>query len=603
MVIVSPNPAAKLADRAMVAISTRWYAASIVLVAWAALLLVTNVNIVSPIMGWDEYANFSQSREFPDLAHLLTYDPFPLNYNIVYFWIGHLLWSNASDPALTMRALQAFLYVLLFPVFYCLCRQFLSRWNSVACAFLGLITARSSFSAYFMPETVYVFLFFLSIMAAVYFFRRPLVSASSSGVLVAVLTLTKPHGIAVAIGIALAWSLCALFPRLVGIGRARSLLALIVFGAAFYFGLISVNALLTSNVEFNPLQFVGDAYGNFWTSRAHPMAPLRDLLTVIAGNAVPLALFIGFPFIYTLLWLVQRVPAQEGAAHDYRERVWFFAILAVCVSAIVLGMVTNFTAQVGGEEIWRMHGRYYSFLVPCYLLLMLAAAENRQTRQHTPSLWLLRAAAVMGLALMAIIQFSWRAGYTIAPWDFPEIFAFTTWTWIPGSVELGTTLVLIGVAGFAAILLWPPRGAYIFACFFLIINLASLGQTTRWQFSHARAFSPYTQTAAALRLLIPPESLDHGVIIGTDRGNVSYILVPLRSRSRVLLLPANSVVDAATVGGAQWVILDGTFDLRLDTARVVMHKGPLTFLLLRDLPPFVREIGVPRDRSTTGSNG
>jgi hypothetical protein len=360
---------------------------------------------------------------------------------------------------------------------------------------------------------------------------------------------------------------------------------------------------LTSNVEFDPLRFVGDAYANFWTSRAHPMAPLRDLLTVIAGNAVPLALFIGFPVVYTLLWLVQRVPAEQDAARDYCERVWFFAILTVCVSAIVLGMVINFTAQNGGEDIWRMHGRYYSFLIPCYLLLMFAAAENQQTLEHTPSPWLLRAAAVMGLALMATIQFSWRAGYTITPWDFPEIFGLTTWAWIPGSVEFGTTIVLVGVAGFAAILLWPSRSVYIFASFFLIINLASLVQTTRWQFSHARAFSPYTETAAALRLLIPPESLDRGVIIGVDRSNISYVVFTLRSRSRVVLLPPSSNIDAATVGAVDWVLLvDGPLKFHLDSVRLALRKGHLTFLVMRDLPPFVPSTGQVLDQVKTGQN-
>jgi len=59
----------------------------------ASLLLLKNVNIVSPIMAHDEFAYFSQAREFPDVAKLQTYDPTSIRtHNVVYFWLGHLFW-------------------------------------------------------------------------------------------------------------------------------------------------------------------------------------------------------------------------------------------------------------------------------------------------------------------------------------------------------------------------------------------------------------------------------------------------------------------------------------------------------------------------------
>jgi len=312
---------------------------------------------------------------------------------------------------------------------------------------------------------------------------------------------------------------------------------------------------------------------------------------------------IGFPIIYTLLWMVRRISANKDTSTPLHEKEWFFVILIICVSTITLGMTINFTAQVGGEEIWRMHGRYYSFIIPFFVLLMFIAAENQSTHEIVQSAWIIRASAIMGFALLAIVQFSWRTAYAVAPWDFPEIFALSTWDWLPGSRQFGTELVLFCAAVFAAILIWPSRGPYLFAGLFVVFNLAGLDQTTRWQFAHSRALSKETAPAAALRLLIPPEDLDRGVIIAADRGDISYVLITLRSRSRVLMLPANSVVDATTVGGASWVLLDGTFDVRLNTSRVMLHQGTLTFLLLRDLPPFIPGTGSPSDRLTAGSKG
>lgn len=562
--------------------SSRRYAVALVLFALLALLLIKNANLVSPIMGSDEYVYFSQSREFPDLANLQTYDPTTAQtYNVVYFWIGHALWNIALDPALTMRVLQSLLYILICPVFYVLCRRFLSRRTSAGFAVGALMTAQSSFSAYFMPETVYAFLFFSLMAYAVWFFSRPVIGALGCGILVALMTLTKPHGIAVALGVAFTWMVCILCPRLVGIARMRSALTLAWFGVAFYASLVGINGLLTGRVRLDPLLFVGGLYTQFWLSRPRAMGTVRELVTVIAGNAVPLSLLIGFPLIYAGLCLARQIRSHDGSRTCQAEHLWFLTILTVCVSTLTLGMTVNFTAQLGGEEIWRMHGRYYSFVIPIYLVMMFAAAEAQpRGSKNQPSALLVRTAAVLGLALMAVIQFVWRTGYTIAPWDFPEIFVLRPSSWI------GTMIVLLGAASFAAILLWPSRGAYVFACFFMVINLASLGQTTRWQFAHARGVAPYTGTAGALRLLIPSESLDHGVIIGSDRSTISYFLVAMRSRSRVVLVPPNSVIDSATVGAAAWAVVDGKFDLRLERAQILLHRGSLTFLVLQDVAPF-----------------
>src|SRR5439155_6032665 len=106
---------------------------------------------------------------------------------------------------------------------------------------------------------------------------------------------------------------------------------------------------------------------------------------------------------------------------------------------------------------------------------------------------------------------------------------------------------------------------------------ASLWQTTRWQFAHERAFVPYAQPASAIRGFLSSEWLDRGVVIGPERGNLTYVLFRLRSRSRVLLLPAGSVVDAATVGnGIAWVLIAGSYDVRLEGGHVAVQTDRLT---------------------------
>src|SRR5262249_128123 len=159
----------------------------------------------------------------------------------------------------------------------------------------------------------------------------------------------------------------------------------------------------------------------------------------------------------------------------------FLAILTVSVSTLTLGMVVNFTAHASAAAIWQMFGRYYSFVIPIYLVMMFAAAEAQSRgSEHQPSALLVRIAAVLGVGSMVVVPFGWRSRYTITAWDFPEIFL------LDPSSGIGTVIVLLGVAFFAAIVVWPSRGPYIFGCFFMVFSVASLGVATQWQFLHTR---------------------------------------------------------------------------------------------------------------------
>jgi len=193
-----------------------------------------------------------------------------------------------------MRTFQPLIYVLILPIFYLTCRHFLRRLTSAVLATIGLLTALSTYSAYLMPETVYMFLFFLLVLAVIKFATHPFMLAFASGVLVATLTLTKPHGIAIAAAVALTLSICVLSPQLAKWSRARTALALLLYAATFYGSLIALNATLTGHLRFHPLLFVGDGYANFFVSK-QTIAPVRDLLIVGLGNAIGLAVLIGFP--------------------------------------------------------------------------------------------------------------------------------------------------------------------------------------------------------------------------------------------------------------------------------------------------------------------
>lgn len=548
----------------------------------ASLLVLRNVDVVSPIMGHDEYAYFSQAREFPDLANLQSYDPTGMrSNNLVYFWLGHIFWRTV-DPAASMRAFQSILYVGILPIFYLTCRHFLPRPTSAFVAVVGLLTARSTYSTYFMPDTIYTFLFALLFLGLVRFANQPVMIALVSGALAATLTLTKPHGIAVAMAVALTFGICILLPQLANWVRTQAAIALGVFVVTFYVSLITLNATLTGHLRLHPLLFVGDGYMAFFSAK-QPIGAIRDLLIASAGNGIALAVLVGFPIIYIAVQLFTHRGYPAGWKSPVASKTGLSLAFLICATITTVGMTVNFTAQYGGPEIWRVHGRLYSFVIPMYLMLMFAV--NEQCHSHAVgSKLFLRVPAILGLAIVVIAQLFLRVTFTVNPFDFPELFVFTSWPWWPTIWLLGTVAGVVGVIVFAAIIAWPGFGPALFACYFVFLNVLSLHQTIIWQFAHMHGIRPLTEAGSVLRMLLPPDALDRGMIIAPDREKIPYFLFALRSRSQVALLAPNSIVNEDTIGSAEWVVLEGRYDVHLEGARVLFRRDPLTVLVRQSTP-------------------
>jgi len=334
---------------------------------------------------------------------------------------------------------------------------------------------------------------------------------------------------------------------------------------------------------------VGSFYGKVLLDGGTPVAPLANFVPPMVGNALAIALLVGLPLVFighrmfasrdSHQPVVEPLPRDVGAAR--------FAVLAAlggATLAFALGMTLSYTVRMGEflpSELWRLQGRYYSFPLPVIVVSMATGGALTPAQEMGAALkTLLRLAAVLALGVAAIAQFWWRTTYTLAPWDFPEIWALTPAGWFADARSVGTLLLAFSAACFVLLAIMPRMTVPVFLAFFAVFNLTSLVQATRWQFAHGRSFAPYEQPATALRILLGPDLIDRGVIVGPDRGMITYTLFPLRSRGRVVLLPTGSVVNAAVAGpNAAWVLMQGYYKNELP-GRVIFHSAKLTLIAL-----------------------
>jgi phosphoglycerol transferase len=539
----------------------------------ATALILHNLNLVVPLISGDEYAYFSQSREFPDLSRIMAYDPsVQQTNNTFYFWLGHLLWENTVDPALAMRVVQSLLYVLNVPILFFICRRFMPPISSAVVALLAAACARSSYSGYFMPETLYAFLFLLLVLVAIRLRQWPRWSAAASGFFVAMLLLTKPHGIAIVLAMTVAWSFTVAFPRLTGISRHHAAAALAVFYGSTYVSLVLMNVLLSGQLLLHPLFFVGDLYQAVLLKSAGALPPWLDFVRTATGNLAALGFLVGLPLFYGCLYVWRRFRSSSPPDADFHAFI-FLLLLTLSVTGFVVAMTINFTAHVGGGEVWRIHGRYYSFVLPLFLILGGAAAFQSDNRYLPNSA--LRIAALFALALLAMI-WNWRTTYTIFPYDFPELFALSAWP----TLSIIHAFFLTAAASYILMIIWPKRGPLLYAGLILLLNLTSFKFVSDWQSAHGRQWSALVDQVSAIRKLFLEQHADRGIVIGPDRNYLAFALFPLRSRSLVVEKASGTIVDAEIVGGAEWVILLGSYKIALE-GDVVFQKNALTVVALK----------------------
>lgn len=554
------------------------YVTLLVLLIFTTALIMTHLKLDSPLVSGDEYMYFANAREFPHNVAVAAYYPtLPRVNNILYLALGKFLWSHSSDPLFVARLIQPLMYLTIFFLLYIIASQFMLQASSVCVALLGFISAMSSYSAYFMPETMYHVIFYCLFVSTVLLLPQPILDAAVSGFLAALLMLTKPNGIAVAIGWMAAWLVCFITPRLVGVSRWACLSAVFIFPAATYASLVIVGSLCRGQFSANPSLFVGEYYQNMLSGQWQSPLSWSDLETVIVGNGTALCLMVGFPLACTLIALLKSTQPNKSdvTSSDHRHKTFVYTlILLVAVSACAVGMTIVFTAKIGGTELVRIHGRYYSFIVPLYLILMFSAAELFGTSLRVRSN-LIATAGILGLAIVIFVQFYWRTTYKINPYDFPEIFV------LADESRVTTTIVLIAAATFAAIAIVPRRAPLIFGAFFATLSLTSLIQTTRWQFDDNRLHGVWYREALAVRGLLSPASIDSGVVIGRDYDEIVVVLFGLRSISRDIILQQNSVVDESVVGpDAKWVLLQGEYNISLKNARIALQTDALKLIML-----------------------
>lgn len=456
------------------------------------------------------------------------------------------------------RLLNAGFIVLSMPFIYLVARRYTNTWVSLLIAGLTAVGPFSSYSAYFMPETLYFLGFWIFVWHALgsSALINPLRYGAVTGVLLGLMMLIKFHAVFVLIGFCAFMLLCLLM-RTPGLNPGRTL---VIAGTAVVVTLLVRFAAGYMIAGRAGLSLTGSFYGNMADSalslqRLLELLPLT--LTIASNHLLALGMLFGIP-IATLL-AQPAIPGNQKAAAVGRLPL---LPLVSALLIVLVGITSVFSATVVGanpyESSDRVHMRYYDFLFP--LLFILAAAQLRVSEDAGARRVRTRLAALTTAALAVYALLIAMHRFVPNHVDHPDLRGF---------MAHSTLCVILGCVGLVALAAWGYRrrlGAQIFVFVFMPLSLLSSGVVVSQIQSQRMNTDKYDHAGEFVRLYLA-EQTDGLVIAGYDPSKLIQTQFHIDSpQTRVVYVSHGEALDASNIPPeSNWLLVFDTHEIRLPT--------------------------------------
>lgn len=549
-------------------IALAWLAVAIVF----ACLILRNGGIV-PFAFADEQYYSLYSRLVPMTAAILP--------DYLYFAVFRSTLVCGDGFLDCVRGLNVMFFLASAPFIYLATRRVAGRFASAWVVGLVILGPLNSVTAYFMPESMYFFLFWAVSWLALGFDEQSTAwHWGALGVLLGALSLVKPH----ALFLLPALSVFAIYTHLqrdrAGAGKtALALMALVVCTIALKF------AVGYALVGPQGVTLFGHFYSGVTTTSSmsqeqyirfarHASSSLgAHVLSIIVALGLACGAAIGLAF--------------RGLWHpEHRAPIQRLAVYSVLVIGSLIAVVSLFTASLAVHdvgEVARIHQRYYDFSLP--LLLMVASALAGGGPIPLPSKpWRACLAVLVIGALGMVFAFRFQgihAGIVDGPW-FNGLFSRRrAWR-------------VVGFLMAACAALWPlaPRAAaglllYValpLSCLWsAAVDNAELAQHT--------GQTVYERAGKVARMYLPPDELARLVVVCSDPSEGFRVLYSIDNAGAAFQLQADGVSyrAAGRTDGNRWVLSMGDRPAPMGAVEAIRMPGFSLARLPAELPSFLPE--------------
>jgi phosphoglycerol transferase len=524
---------------------------SLIIILMAAYMLFRNYGVYPSVV--DEYT-YSSSSRLLSIGDTLT----PNYLYKIIFRTTNLCGSGWLECA---RLINIIFYVCSVPLIYLVASKFLSEKKSLLITILSIIGPVSTYTAYFMPESMYYFFFWLLILVLAS--NNSLVASQkifTVTIILGLLSLIKPHAFFLIIPI-----------FLYGIYINYSIKNNIFYWAIKFILILSLGIIVTKLVIAyyfsgnQGLTLFGAGYNglgsfilNFALANIENMFKVvSEVIKQIIGHWAALSIIFG-PLLCVLVSLALKLNNKlDSELTSARVMQKNFAVLTLLMLLCMSGISSFFAAGMGVQlesEASRLHMRYYNFLLPMILISGMLDVEGNDLKRRF----------LISIPFICLVIYVISTAFVILKpnyVDSPEMRGIYSNKFIFYTLALGSL---------AAIILWikkPKISLMIFIFLIYPCYLIASNYYVNLELRNRMYLSPYDKVAifaaqfltkkdtSNLVLIAPPSALGVQVLsqIYIDNPNV-----------RILTLPEGSAINEQALGRSfKWVASSGEYPLDL----------------------------------------
>lgn len=516
------------------------------------MLVFRNAGL-NPAVFADEWIYSSSSRLFA------------IDQSVVPSYLFLLLFENTSRCGTAFlecaRLLNAFLVMASMPFIYMTARRYVSKLVGLLIASLTALGPINSYSAYFMPETLYFLSFWIFVWYALgaTALRSPWRYGAVIGLILGLMMAIKFHAIFLLAGFCVFVTLCVIVQG----KRIKPSTGMKIACAAVPMFFLTRFVLGYSIAGMAGLSLTGNFYGKLADS-ALEWAKLMDLipltLEVLSNHVLALSMMFAVP-VATLLVQAKMQSTSMGTNKfvDSRLPLLPFVSGMLVVLLIVTALFSASVAGQGGyESAERLHMRYYDFIFPLFYILV--AAQLGVEEDSGNARWRVRLSALLvgGLAIYTLLVAMHR--FIPNHVDHPDLRGF---------MAHPTASIVLGGLGIFALLFWAVqrhRGAQLYLFLFLPLSIFISSSNVSYLQSLRMTSDVYDRAGKFTRLYLP--MTDPSLLIaGADPSALFRTQFHIDNPNTVLahLAEGEALTASKVPTSAMWLLLFGSHEIHVPT--------------------------------------
>jgi phosphoglycerol transferase len=492
-----------------------------------------------------------------------------------YLYFGvYSLTNRCGDGFLECaRLINALFFVAAIPLIYSLARKYMSRTMALWVTALSAFSPINAFSAYFMPESMYYFGFFLfawiTLKGA---HQKPLTSVILAGCTLGAMTMVKVHAVFLLPGlwVVVFFSLLSKPDNKIAAKICGLIFLSIVGFLCFRFG---VGYLAVGNAGFDIL---GTDYTATATS-ASGLEQVRLLLPLIGynlwGNILAVAVMFALPLALLLNIDIRGMRVDDKQRSDLRLLKVFTGTLL----ALLLLITAVFFARVQGtspyENIARLSLRYYDFLFPLLFIIVGAAVHQASDLIGKNYFKITSTGCIALVAVYAV--WTRMEGYLPGIADSPELRAFTYNPYVYSA--LGT----LGIICLIIALFRLRAGASLYIWIFLPLTILLSAHFTNKELRSRLLPDAYDEAGQFVQRYLGPDAAKLA-IVAPELSSIFRTHFYLRTPENTFInLPNYTRVAASAIPAhIEWILMMGSYQIPFDLKQSVQIPVKATLFSL-----------------------